>query len=56
MNQFDGALADDMDAEEFARLAMKEELQYPTDVADNLTARDFAIHRFANFIRHALVG
>ena len=56
VHQFAGAFADDVDAENFAGVAVKDELEAARGVAANLAAGGFAIERHADFIRHVFIG
>src|SRR5271155_2416815 len=51
MHQLRRALANNMHAENLPRFAMKDQFQPPCCVAADLAARDFAIIRYADFIR-----
>ncbi len=51
-----GAFADDVHAENLARVAMEDELQAAGGVAANLAARGLAIVGHADFVGHVFVG
>src|ERR1039458_4618401 len=56
VDQFAGALADDVYAQHLARIAMKDELEPPGSIAGNLPARAFPVISHAYFVGHILVG
>src|SRR5947208_8484254 len=56
VDQFRGALADDMDAEEFFGLAVKDQFEEAIQVADDLAARDLLIEGPSDFVRHVRSG
>src|SRR5579859_2527756 len=56
VHQFAGALADDVDAEDLAGIAMEDELEPAGSVAANLSAGDLAVIGHAHFVGHILFG
>ena len=56
VHQFAGAFADDVDAQNLARVAMEDELEAAGGVAANLAASDFAIEGHADFVGNIFVG
>ena len=56
VQQLAGALADDVHAEDLARLAVEDQLEAAGGVAANLAAGDFAVVGQADFVGHVLVG
>src|SRR5580704_446409 len=55
MHQLAGSFADDVDAEQHSRLAMKNQLEPPRCVAPNLPARDLPVISYSHFVGHVLV-
>src|SRR6476620_10024926 len=51
VDQLAGTLADNVDAEQLAGLAMKDQLQEPGNVAEDLAAGDLLVARLADLIR-----
>src|SRR5271169_4112759 len=49
VDQFAGALTDDVDAQHIAGLAVEEDLQHANVITDNLAARNFAVAGLADF-------
>src|SRR5215469_8670248 len=56
VHQFAGSFADDVYAQNLARVAVEDEFQPARRVAANLPARDLAIIRHAYLVRHILIG
>src|ERR1700761_364550 len=56
VQQFAGALAEDVHAQKMPRLAMKDNLQPAGGVAPDLAASNFTIVSDAHFVGHILVG
>ena len=56
VNLFAGALANDVHAQQLARLIMENELKQASGVANDLPARDLAVLRLAHLVRHARLG
>src|SRR3569833_2185637 len=51
-----GAFADDVDAENFARFSLEDELEAPGSVPADLASGSFAIESHANFVGDVLVS
>ena len=56
VQQLAGALADDVHAQQFARLAMENQLEPAGGIAANLAARGLSIVGQAHFVRRVLLG
>src|SRR5713226_9372004 len=56
MHQFNGALANNVNAEQLTAIAMEQQLHETDTVAEDLAARQFTIRRLAGLIRNALFG
>src|SRR5437016_3013307 len=56
VDQLAGTLADDVDAEQLAGLAVKDQLEEPGDVAEDLAAGDLLVARLADLVGRGGLG
>ena len=56
MDEFDGVLSDNVNAEQFAGLTVKQQLHKTDRIADDLSTRQFAIRSLASLVRNFLFG
>src|SRR2546426_11754753 len=56
VDEFGGAVAEDVDAEQLQRGAMEDELQQPFQIADNLPTRDLLVEGPADLVGNPFLG